>query len=653
MSDTAHLKLPYLAAAQAQKHVTHNEALTLLDALVQAAVTSRAVATPPATPSEGDRYLVPASPTGSWAGQTGKLACFLNGAWSFLDPQEGWLVWVDDENRTLAFDGSTWISPPGPDVLQNLSLLGVNATADASNKFSVASAATLFNHAGSGHQIKLNKNAASDTASILYQTAWSGRAEFGTTGDDDFHIKVSSDGSSFAEALTIPATSAVVVARKSLRLEPQTGDPSSPQDGQLWYNATSHVFRKRENGVTSDLSSTGSLDDLADVVLTSPGTGQVLRFNGTNWVNQAVGTGVADGDYGDVVVSGTGTVIAVESIAGNLDLKGIISPVQITAQQNDYAPSGLAAATVLRLSSDNDSRAITGLAAQNSGSLRVIENVGSTDLLLYHEHTSSSAANRFDTGGPAVVIAKGGVAVLKYDGTTSRWRVLGVQGAGQSRAGNRRQTTFFADFLAAGTTMNPPFTGTAVSSGTSAMNAATYNDRPGMVNLTSSTSANSGFRWQTDANSIRVSGGEVFECVFFVNSLTNTLTRMGFHDSTSSADAVDGAYIELPAGSGAAVLKTASNSTRTSSGTIATLTTANWYRAVITVNRDATAVTAEIYDSSGGLLGSQTNTANIPSAVGRECQVGIIHTNSGATATTGIILDYLAFRNGDGKPALR
>jgi hypothetical protein len=313
----------------------------------------------------------------------------------------------------------------------------------------------------------------------------------------------------------------------------------------------------------------------------------------------------------------------------------------------------LATATVLRLSSDNDGRALTGLVAQNSGSLRVIENVGNTDLLLYHEHTGSAAANRFDTGGPAVVIAKGGVAILKYDGTSSRWRVLSVQGDGQSRAGNRRQTTWFADFLAAGTTMNPPFTGTAISSGTSAINTATYNDRPGMVNLTSSTTANSGYRWQTDANSIGLRGGEVFECCFFVNSLTTTTTRMGFHDATTVTDAVDGAYIELPAGSGAAVLKTSSNSTRTTSATIATLAVSTWYRAVIAVNRDGTSVTAEIFDSSGVSVGSQSNTTNIPTAVGRECQCGIVHTNSGVAATTGIILDYLAFRNGEGKPALR
>ena len=80
--------------------------------------------------------------------------------------------------------------------------IGINgASTDATNKLAINSAASLFNHDGNGHQIKLNKAAAGDTASVLYQTGFSGRAEFGTTGDDDFHVKVSPDGSTWFEAI--------------------------------------------------------------------------------------------------------------------------------------------------------------------------------------------------------------------------------------------------------------------------------------------------------------------------------------------------------------------------------------------------------------------------------------------------------------------
>ncbi|MGC4023892.1 MAG: DUF2793 domain-containing protein [Mesorhizobium sp.] len=58
MEETSNLALPYILPSQAQKHVTHNEALRRLDALVQLAVVSRATGTPPASPTEGDRYIV-------------------------------------------------------------------------------------------------------------------------------------------------------------------------------------------------------------------------------------------------------------------------------------------------------------------------------------------------------------------------------------------------------------------------------------------------------------------------------------------------------------------------------------------------------------------------------------------------------------------
>lgn len=85
-------------------------------------------------------------------------------------------------------------------------LLGVNATADTTNRLAVASPASLFSHAGAGHQHKINKAATGDTASVLFQTGASGRAEFGLTGDDDFHIKVSPDGAVWKEALIVDRT---------------------------------------------------------------------------------------------------------------------------------------------------------------------------------------------------------------------------------------------------------------------------------------------------------------------------------------------------------------------------------------------------------------------------------------------------------------
>ena len=235
MTNSPNLNLPYLLAAQSQKHVTHNEALRALDCVVQLTVLDRNLAAPPATPAEGDRYIVAASPTGAWAGQTNTIAAFQDAAWLFYPPKEGWITWIADENIAVAFDGAAWTTLSGgggvtahsgltglsaddhPQYHNNArgdvrytpinpATLGVNATADTTNKFAVGSAASLFNNIGNGHQIKINKAAAADTASFLFQTAFSGRAEIGLTGDDDFHFKVSPNGSTFNEAILINKT---------------------------------------------------------------------------------------------------------------------------------------------------------------------------------------------------------------------------------------------------------------------------------------------------------------------------------------------------------------------------------------------------------------------------------------------------------------
>jgi Protein of unknown function (DUF2793) len=210
MPDTLHLGLPLIEAAQSQKHVTHNEALAELDAAVHLSVISRALAAPPAAPADGDRYLIASGPGGAWAGHAGEISHWLDGAWRFFVPGVGWRCWSEAEAKLLVFDGAIWRDVAVADELQNVSLVGVNATADAANRLTVSSAAVLLNHAGAGHRLKINKSAAADTASILFQDGFSGRAEFGLAGDDDFHVKVSADGSLWTAAITIDRETGVV-----------------------------------------------------------------------------------------------------------------------------------------------------------------------------------------------------------------------------------------------------------------------------------------------------------------------------------------------------------------------------------------------------------------------------------------------------------
>ena len=110
MSETPNLNLPYIIAAQAQKHITHNEALRALDTLVQLAVLDRDAATPPSSPAAGDRYIVAAAATGAWAGKSGQIAAFEDNAWAFHAPQPGWLAWVRDEQVLVVWSGTAWVA---------------------------------------------------------------------------------------------------------------------------------------------------------------------------------------------------------------------------------------------------------------------------------------------------------------------------------------------------------------------------------------------------------------------------------------------------------------------------------------------------------------------------------------------------------------
>ncbi len=205
MTSTPNLNLPYIIAAQAQKHVTHNEAIRVLDAIVQLSVLDRNLTAPPGTPSDGDCYLVAAGSTGDWAGHDQEVAAYQDGAWAYYTPQEGWFAWIADEDVAVAYDGAAWISigGGGGGSVNPTPLVGVNATADTTDRLKVSSPNVLFDHEGTDHRLKINKNGVANIASVVFQTGYSGRAEIGTTGDDDFHFKVSPDGTTFHEAILL------------------------------------------------------------------------------------------------------------------------------------------------------------------------------------------------------------------------------------------------------------------------------------------------------------------------------------------------------------------------------------------------------------------------------------------------------------------
>lgn len=220
MTDSTHLKLPYILPGQAQKHITHNEAIAALDTLTQLAVLDRDLNTPPGSPDVNMRYIVGPTPTGAWSGKASQIAAWDGAAWRFHAPEPGWLAFVLDENGLLAWSGTAWEPTLGLD--SETPMLGINTTPDPTNRLAVASDAVLFTYGSDDVQVKLNKASPADTASLLFQTAFSARAELGLTGDDKLHLKVSADGVTWREALVVdPATGnvGVGVASPAARLD--------------------------------------------------------------------------------------------------------------------------------------------------------------------------------------------------------------------------------------------------------------------------------------------------------------------------------------------------------------------------------------------------------------------------------------------------
>ena len=212
-----------MAAAQSQKHVTHNDALLTLDAVVQLSVLNTNLATPPGSPVEGQRHIIGSAATGAWAGKDLNVTYYSSGIWVFLPPRKGWSCWNEALNELLVWNGSAWAnvvqasgavtatSINNNSLPARLTILGLGgATANATNRLSINAPAALFNNAGSSITITANKNAAANDAAITFQTAFSSRALVGLLGTDDFSIKVSPDGSTWKTALEVNRTTGAV-----------------------------------------------------------------------------------------------------------------------------------------------------------------------------------------------------------------------------------------------------------------------------------------------------------------------------------------------------------------------------------------------------------------------------------------------------------
>ena len=194
MSDSTNLQLPYLDGAQAQKHVTVNEGLRKLDALVLLAVEDKDLTAPPGSPSDGARYIPKATASGAWSGKENYVAHYVDGAWEFYSPREGFSAYLRDEDLLYVYNGSAWVtlenaldadlkaiaqlSPTNDDIVQRKSGTWTNRTMAqlASDLASSFAALAVSGPVGVGSTTVSGLPSASPAARIVYVSDESGGA---------------------------------------------------------------------------------------------------------------------------------------------------------------------------------------------------------------------------------------------------------------------------------------------------------------------------------------------------------------------------------------------------------------------------------------------------------------------------------------------
>jgi hypothetical protein len=212
---TKHLQLPLLAPAQAQKHVTHNEALLTLDVLCQASVISRSFNSPPENPVAGDRYLVCQSTNldqnnHPWNGKTNALALWRDSSWHYFYPQFGWLIFVQSEQQFVFWNGQNWENlNSSSKIMNNIKELGVGTSADSANKIAlktnrILSTALSEEEGGAGDlECAFNKSSHSKKISFLFQEDYEDRIRIVFDENGYLVLSISPDGLIWNIALSI------------------------------------------------------------------------------------------------------------------------------------------------------------------------------------------------------------------------------------------------------------------------------------------------------------------------------------------------------------------------------------------------------------------------------------------------------------------
>lgn len=218
---TPNLSLPLLMPSQAQKHVTHNEALCMLDMLCQLSAKDVHVDNAPITPAQGDVYLLGSAPTGDWNGQAHAIAAYDGVGWRFVTPRTGWRAFVESSGgRLMYFNGANWVAleaagggggsgDGGGTFDGEVAALGIGTPADPATPFLAELNTGRFtaraqNDGGTGSMtLALNKTGAGSDVGIVFEDDATPFARLGRFASPTTDLAVSADGTNFLTAFAI------------------------------------------------------------------------------------------------------------------------------------------------------------------------------------------------------------------------------------------------------------------------------------------------------------------------------------------------------------------------------------------------------------------------------------------------------------------
>jgi hypothetical protein len=233
MKTTQNLSLPLLVQGQLNKDTTVNEALLLLDAVLNSALESLTpFKNPPTNLPAGSLILVAQGADEGFECFEGQIAFYING-WHFIKPKEGLVLWVKDIKKCVVFDGKNFIeiaqstdthipTTDNTSLASELDILKKRIseleaiTRDAKNKLIVTSSNSLFNHDGSDVRITLNKNKPEGTSAFIFQSSWKAFAEFGLIGGNNFVLKVLDANNNWKEVFVVDSSTGDIYFKQNV-----------------------------------------------------------------------------------------------------------------------------------------------------------------------------------------------------------------------------------------------------------------------------------------------------------------------------------------------------------------------------------------------------------------------------------------------------